>query len=271
VGGGQEINTGEAGISEWLEAMDKTFPDWQVYISPNLTDTEYAAIEAINTLHSKKRVCFDDDLHLSVSMRSFRAENVSLFVKNILDRDIEKAQNTLSLITEKYPIVLTRDIIQAKRWLKEKARGSERYGMIVSSQALRLKPFAINVKTTINPVNWFLDGKDDVRSSFFLEDVATEFQVQGLELDWSCVVWDGDLRYSPNGWQTFSFVGSRWQHIHNLEQKKYLVNAYRVLLTRARQGMIIVIPEGDSEDQTRKIEYYDVTYNYLKSIGIATI
>jgi DUF2075 family protein len=269
VGGGQEINTGEAGIYEWLDAMDTTFPDWKVYISPNLTDSEYAAIEAIEKL--KNRVSFDENLHLSVSMRSFRAEKLSSFVKNILDIEIEKAKDDFLQIAEKYPIVLTRDIVKAKQWLKEKARGSERYGIVVSSQALRLKPFAIDVKTPMNHVNWFLDSKDDVRSSFYLEDVATEFHVQGLELDWSCVVWDGDLRYSPNAWQTFSFKGNKWQNINSIERKKYLLNAYRVLLTRARQGMMIVIPEGNDEDHTRKKEYYDPTYIYLKGIGIKTI
>ena len=271
VGGGQEINTGEAGISEWLNAIDKSFPDWQVYISPNLKDSEYSAIEVIDKLKSNDRVCFYDDLHLHVSMRSFRAEKMSLLVKNILDRDIKNAQSTLLFIADKYPILLTRDIVKAKEWLKEKARGSERYGMIVSSQALRLKPFAIDVKTPINPVYWFLNGKDDIRSSYFLEDVATEFHVQGLELDWSCIVWDGDLRYSPEGWQTFSFVGNKWHHINKLERKKYLINAYRVLLTRARQGMVIVIPEGNDNDLTRKREYYDETYNFLRNIGLQTI
>lgn len=271
VGGGQEINTGEAGISEWLHAIDKTFSDWSVYISPNLTDSEYAAMETIQILENKGKVHFSEDLHLSVSMRSFRAEKLSSFVKNILDIEIEKAKEDFLQIAEKYPIVLTRDILKAKQWLKEKARGSERYGIVVSSQALRLKPFAIDVKTPMNHVHWFLDGKDDVRSSFYLEDVATEFHIQGLELDWSCVVWDGDMRYSPSGWKTFSFKGNRWQNIHNIERKKYLLNAYRVLLTRARQGMVIVIPEGNEEDHTRKKEYYDGTYNYLKEIGLQTI
>jgi DUF2075 family protein len=269
VGGGQEINTGEAGISERLDAMDKTFSDWQIYISPNLTDSEYDATDAIEKLNN--RVHFDENLHLSVSMRSFRAERLSSFVKNILDIEIEKAKADFLQIAEKYPILLTRNIVKAKQWLKEKARGSERYGIVVSSQALRLKPFAIDVKTPMNHVNWFLDGKDDVRSSFYLEDVATEFHVQGLELDWSCVVWDGDLRYSPNGWQTYSFKGNKWQNINNIERKKYLLNAYRVLLTRARQGMIIVVPEGNDEDHTRQKEYYDGTYNYLKNIGVKTI
>lgn len=271
VGGGQEINTGEAGISEWLHAMEKTFPDWEIYISPNLTDSEYSALDAIEKLRMHNRIRFNENLHLSVSMRSFRAEKLSSFVKSILDIEIEKAKEDIYQIIDKYPIVLTRDIIKAKHWLKEKARGSERYGIIVSSQALRLKPFAIDVKTPMNHVNWFLDGKDDVRSSFYLEDVATEFHVQGLELDWSCVVWDGDLRYSHSGWQTYSFKGNKWQNINSIERKRYLLNAYRVLLTRARQGMVIVIPEGNSEDHTRKKEYYDQTYNYLKNIGLRSL
>jgi DUF2075 family protein len=271
VGGGQEINTGEAGISLWLEAMKTTFPEWKICISPNLTNSEYLAYEAIEELKTLNRISFDENLHLSVSLRSFRAERLSSFVKNILERDIENASDDFLNIKGKYPIILTRDLAKAKQWLKEKARGSERYGMVVSSQALRLKPFAIDVKTPMNHVNWFLDGKDDVRSSFYLEDVATEFHIQGLELDWSCVVWDGDLRYSEKGWQTYSFRGNKWQNINAPERKKYLLNAYRVLLTRARQGMVIVIPEGNTEDNTRKKEFYDPTYNYLKSIGFPTI
>ena len=268
VGGGQEINTGEAGISEWLNAIKDGFSNWEVYISPNLTDSEYAAVDAIDKLKVNHEVIFNTDLHLAVSMRSFRAENVSLFVKNILDLNKGEAQKTLSLISKNYPIVLTRDLSKAKKWLKEKARGSERYGLIVSSQAQRLKPYAIDVKSPMSPVNWFLDGKDDVRSSYYLEEVATEFQVQGLELDWACVTWDGDLRYSKTEWKTFGFKGSKWQNINHTERKKYLINAYRVLLTRARQGMVIVIPEGNKEDHTRKFEYYDPTFEYLKEIGI---
>ena len=271
VGGGQEINTGEAGISEWLFAIKDSFPHWEIYVSPNLTDSEYGAIDAISEIKEKCVTKFDKSLHLAVSMRSYRAENVSLFIKQILDLNRLEAQKTLLNISDKYPIVLTRDVDKAKKWLKEKARGSERYGIVVSSQAYRLKPLAIDVRVQTDPVQWFLANKDDVRSSFFLEDVATEFQVQGLELDWACVTWDGDLRYSEDGWKTFSFVGSKWQNINKEERKKYLINAYRVLLTRARQGMVIVVPEGSFEDHTRKPEFYDSTFNYLREIGIQII
>jgi len=271
VGGGQEINTGEAGISEWLYAIKNSFPNWEVCISPNLTDSEYNAVDAIAEVESTCVAKYDSNLHLSVSMRSYRAENVSLFIKQILDINIDGAKETLSNISNNYPIVLTRNVETAKKWLREKARGSERYGIIVSSQAYRLKPLAMDVRVETDPVHWFLGEKDDVRSSYYLEDVATEFQVQGLELDWACVTWDGDFRYSDEGWKTYSFVGNKWQNINKEERKLYLKNAYRVLLTRARQGMVIVVPEGNEEDHTRKSEFYDSTFNYLQNIGLQVI
>jgi hypothetical protein len=267
VGGGQEINTGEAGISEWLEALAVSFPDWQVYISSQLTDSEYAAGKALEKVAGRPNVVTKNELHLSVSMRSFRAENVSLLVKQLLDLDADKARDTLLLVRDKYPILITRDPQRAKRWLRSQARGSERYGIIVSSQAERLKPHAIDVRSPMDPIHWFLDGKEDVRSSYYLEAVATEFDVQGLELDWACVTWDADFRYSGDGWQHRSFCGDRWNHIRAAERKLYQKNAYRVLLTRARQGMVIVVPEGDPGDPTRKSEFYDPTFEYLRGIG----
>lgn len=271
VGGGQEINTGEAGISEWLYAIKNSFPHWEVQISPNLTDSEYNAFDAIAEIEKDCKTIYDANLHLSVSMRSYRAENVALFIKQLLDLETQKASETLKLISDKYPIVITRNIESSKNWLKEKARGSERYGIVVSSQAYRLKPLAIDVRVETDPVHWFLGKKNDVRSSYYLEDVATEFQVQGLELDWACVTWDGDFRYSENEWKTFSFVGNKWQNINKEERKLYLKNAYRVLLTRARQGMVIVVPEGNIEDHTRQPEYYNSTYEYFKRIGLKEI
>jgi hypothetical protein len=271
VGGGQEINTGEAGISEWIESLNRSFPDWHIHISPRLTDNEFAAEKVLEAIKSRRNVVYDERLHLGVSMRSFRAENVSLLVKQILDLDIYAASDTLFKVHERYPIVITRDLSKAKQWLKDKARGSERYGIIVSSQAERLKPYAIDVKSPMDPIHWFLDGKEDVRSSYYLEDVATEFDIQGLELDWACVTWDADFRYSKNGWEHWSFCGDRWNNIRKSERKTYLKNAYRVLLTRARQGMVIVVPNGDSDDRTRKPEFYNPIYDYLKEIGFKSI
>ena len=271
VGGGQEINTGEAGISEWIQSINRSFPHWQIHVSSNLTDNEYAAGNALELLKNREDVFYKDELHLGVSMRSYRAEHLSHLVKSILDLDIEKAKQHLQPILSNYPIVLTREVSKAKSWLKSQARGTERYGMVVSSQAQRLKPHAIDVKSPIDPIHWFLDGKEDVRASYYLEDVATEFHVQGLELDWACVIWDADFRYSPQGWKSYSFVGDKWHNIKKAERQQYLKNAYRVLLTRARQGMVLVVPFGDVDDGTRVPEHYDVTYQYLEEIGFPII
>ncbi|MGH8274420.1 MAG: DUF2075 domain-containing protein [Gammaproteobacteria bacterium] len=270
VGGGQEINRGEAGIGEWVRALEKSFPDWDIWLSSRLTDDEYGAGAVLDQLRSRKNVQYTDELHLSVSLRSFRAENLSLFVKQLLDQDTAAAQYTLNKLRN-YPVVMTRDLDAAKQWLRSNARGSERYGLLVSSQAERLKPYAIDIRPKIDPVHWFLNSKEDIRSSYYLEDVATEFHVQGLELDWSCVVWDADFRMDHADWDCRSFRGNRWTRIRQPVRKTYLKNAYRVLLTRARQGMAIVIPRGDRNDPTRLPEYYNPIYSYLKSIGIEEI
>jgi Uncharacterized conserved protein (DUF2075) len=271
VGGGQEINIGEAGISEWIDSLLRSFPSWHLYISSRLMDSEYGTGEVLKQIQSLPNVETRDELHLSVSMRSFRAENVSLLVKQLLDLDQQGAAATLRGVANRYPIVLTRSLARAKNWLRTQARGTERFGIVVSSKAQRLKPYAIDVRPHVNPVNWFLDGKDDVRSSYYLEDVATEFDVQGLELDWACVTWDADFRLKGDAWAHWNFVGNRWQQIRVPERQRYLKNAYRVLLTRARQGMVIVVPEGETNDPTRNPKYYDPTFEYLCQIGFDRI
>ena len=273
VGGGQEINSGEGGIGLWIEALNESFPDWQIFISDRLTDKEYAEGNVSELLAGNKNVHLQKNLHLAVSQRSYRAETVSLFVHQLLDLDIKGARNTYIDICDRYPIVLTRDLNKAKQWVRSHARGSERYGMLVSSKAFRLKPLAIDIRSQADIVPWFLNPITDIRSSLFLEDVATEFDIQGLELDWTCLVWDGDFRYDPdhNCWQHFNFRSDRWQNINIAEGRAYQLNAYRVLLTRARQGMVICIPEGNPEDATRLPEFYDPTYEYFKKLGLKRI
>ncbi|GAB3380096.1 DUF2075 domain-containing protein [Lysobacter fragariae] len=271
VGGGQEINTGEAGISEWLDAVLKRFQDWEVHLSPNLTESEYRSDRALKKVIALPNTRSNPDLHLATSMRSFRAESLSKFVREVLDVEEAAAKQTLAELAARYPIKITRRLDLAKRWLRDQARGSERYGIVVSSQAQRLKPHAIDVRVKTDPVKWFLDGKEDTRSSYYLEDAATEFQVQGLELDWACVVWDGDLRFNGEGWSHHEFKGTRWNRVNKLERKIYLKNAYRVLLTRARQGMVLVVPDGSGSDPTRSANFYDPTYNYLMSLGLSEL
>lgn len=271
VGGGQEINTGEAGISEWISAIERSFPNWEVHLSPQLNDSEYGAGAIVQSLTGRPWVTFNDDLHLSVSMRSFRAEHVSAWVKAVLDVDLDGVRQAWESIRHRYSICVTRDLSAAKKWLRSQARGTERYGIVVSSQAERLKPHAIDVRTPMDPVHWFLDEDSDVRSSYYLEDAATEFDVQGLELDWTCVVWDGDFRHVNGDWTNHSFKGSRWQKILKPDRRSFQKNAYRVLMTRARQGMVIVVPPGDRDDPTRAPEFYDGTFQYLQSLGLPVI
>ncbi|MFO1078019.1 MAG: DNA/RNA helicase domain-containing protein [Planctomycetota bacterium] len=271
VGGGQEIHDGEAGIDAWIAAARDRYPHWHVYLSPRLTDSEYGAGTVVESVRGRQHVHLNEDLHLSVSMRSFRAEHVSGFIKAVLDCDLESARRLYCELRPRYPLVLTRDLPRAKEWVRQQARGSERYGLVASSQAERLKPHAIDVRAPVNPVHWFLNEREDTRSSFYLEDAATEFQVQGLELDWACVTWDADLRMGDGSWAHRKFHGSRWKHVRQQEHQRYLVNAYRVLLTRARQGMVVCVPRGDERDPTRKPAFYDRTFDYLASLGIEQI
>ena len=267
IGGGQEINTGEAGLPEWFRAIRENYRNWNVYLSNEITDSEYTGSQKLDDILQGINYQTNSDLHLKTSVRSFRSENVSKLVKQILDCEKESAKETLSELKTKYPIVITRDINKAKQWLKDKARGNERYGLIASSKSRRLRPFGIYVDLDIDTPKWFLNPKEDVRSSYFLESVATEFQIQGLELDWVCVAWNGNFRFENDNWSYNQFSGSKWKKIRNDDRITYLKNTYRVLLTRARQGVVIFIPKGDKDDDTRKPEFYDETYQYLKEIG----
>lgn len=271
VGMGQEINTGEAGISEWLEALGRRFPAWDVYASPQLGGKSDAVAAALDAAAARNRLREAPALHLATSVRSFRSERLSEFINRLLDLDTEGARALAPEVTKHFPMLVTRDLEAAKQWLRHKARGTERYGMVVSSQAYRLKPHAIDVRVKVDPVHWFLAGKSDTRSSYYLEDVATEFQVQGLELDWTCVVWDGDLRYVDSDWGYFSFKGKRWERVISEERRRYLLNAYRVLLTRARQGTVLVVPAGDPNDPTRSPSAYDPIYGLLRDIGLPVL
>ena len=277
IGGGQEINKGEAGISEWIASLNRSFNDWHVYMSDKLTEKEYADGKTLELLSiDNSHVHIEPSLHLSVSMRSFRAEKVSLFVHQLLSLQKEDAALTLKEL-QNYPIVLTRSLDDAKQWLKSHARGSERYGILASSRAERLKAISINVRYQPDFVHWFLEDASDIRSSNALEDTLTEFKVQGLEIDWACVAWDADLRLNKNHtkWEHYQLrSGTKWQNINKPINREYQINAYRVLLTRARQGMVLVVPNGDygvPPDETRKPEWYDGIYNYLKEIGIKEI
>lgn len=275
VGGGQEINRGEAGMPEWFDSLREHFPNWRIYATDQIHGTEYLRGRSWDELVSSLSIHSNSHLHLSTSMRSFRSEIVSEFVKQLLDNNTENARILFDELKDKYPIYLTRNLETAKTWVRTVSRGNERYGLFASSNAARLKPQGVvyaRDRNSISPENWFLNGKDDIRSSFFLEAVASEFETQGLELDYAIVAWDADLRIENGKWKHYQ-ISSRlappdWSPIANIENRRYLTNAYRVLMTRARQGFVIFLPEGVDYDVTRKPQNYDQTFAYLKSIGI---
>ncbi len=272
IGGGQEINKGESeGLNGWFEALRNKYCDWDVYVSNKIKDDEYSKGMELEKLVKGLNFKIVEDLHLAVSLRSFRSENVSELIKAMLDVKKEKAMVLLDEVIKDYPIYITRNLETAKTWIVNKAKGTQRYGLTASSGAKRLRKYGIWVQNKIDAPAWFLNDKADVRSSFFLEETATEFDIQGLELDYTIMCWDADLRFINNEFGYYSFVGTKWQKVNKSEKRLYLKNAYRVLLTRARQGFVIFIPEGDENDITRLPEFYDGVYRYLKEIGIEEI
>jgi hypothetical protein len=271
IGGGQEINTGEAGISEWIAALEVRFPHWTVYVSPRISLPDYSTNIDASAFMASPRVQTDEHLHLAVSMRSFRAEALSDLIGHLVDNEANRARAAYVRISGTYPIVLTRDLNKAKNWLRTQARGTERFGLVASSGAQRLRPVGIHIKAAVEPPSWFLNDANDVRSSYYLEEVASEFDIQGLELDWAGVCWDGDFHHNGHHWISQAFKGSKWQSVNDASRRLYLKNAYRVILTRARQGMVVFVPAGNTGDWTRPAAYYDGTCRFLASCGIKSI
>jgi len=272
IGGGQEINIGEAGLEEWINSLKSSFSDWSISYSGLIVEDKNYLKDLTLKRWLQNNGKAEDKLHLSVSVRSFRSEKLSEFIQSILDLNILKSKEIYQgFLKDNYPIKITRSFDKAKQWLKEQTLGSERNGVVASSGAYRLRPFGINVKSKMDAPIWFLNDKRDVRSSYFHEEIATEFDIQGLELDWICVCWDGDFYLHDNQWVYRKFKGTKWQNIHQEVTKDYLLNAYRVLLTRARQGMVIFIPNGSGEDHTRLAKYYNETFEFFRKIGIEEI
>jgi DUF2075 family protein len=273
VGGGQEINTGEGGISEWGKAILNKYNNWEVNISEQLLtgDITTSGNALFKTVPNNIKINKNNNLHLSVSQRSFKANNLNAWVSALIDNRPEEALNLSQIIKLNYPLCLTRNLDSAKDWLKSKKIGNKRIGLVASSGGLRLKPYGIYVREEIDESMWFLNPETDIRSSYYLEMVATEYKVQGLELDWVGVCWDADLRRLSDIWDYKNFSGTKWNQTNNLAEQKFLLNTYRVLLTRAREGIVIFVPKGDSEDETRLPQYYNAIYDYLKACGLEVI
>lgn len=271
VGGGQEINAGEAGLPEWFSAIAQKHRDWAVYVSDRLESEEYRWGRNLPALLQGVDYKVEPDLHLGVSIRSFRAEKLSAFVNAVVAGDAVAARDLHGEIKAAYPVLLTRDLGSAKAWLRDRARGTERYGLVAYSGASRLKPEGVNVHEKIDAPTWFLNPKSDVRSSYYLEDPATKFDIQGLELDWVGLCWEANFRRSAGKWAHYNFRGTQWQNVNDAVRQTYLANAYRVLLTRGRQGLVVYVPKGDAGDPTRPPAVYDGIADYLSDCGIASL
>ena len=273
VGGGQEINTGEAGIAEWGKVIESTHSNWEVYISPELLigGSSTSGQTLFKDLPKNVIVHKNEDLHLKVSQRSFRTDNLNAWVNAVIDNNPKQALELASSLHALYPIFITRDIEKAKQWLKDKITGTKRIGLVASSGGLRLKPYGINVREELDEALWFLNDEKDIRSSYYLELVATEFKVQGLELDWVGICWDADLRRRKDNWDFKRFSGTHWQNSNSKTDHQFVLNTYRVLMTRAREGIIIFVPEGSEQDETRLPEFYTPIYDYLKVCGLVEI
>jgi DUF2075 family protein len=269
VGGGQEINTGEAGLQGWIDALSTNYPDWDVHYSDKLSQLEYAGRE----INFKNVKCDTPrpSLHLATSMRSFRAEKLSHMIHHVIHNQADLAKTHCLAFKDRFPIKITRNLEDAKNWIQQQSRGNQTKGVIASSGAIRLKPEGIYVKNRLSAPDWFLNDQDDVRSCHYLEDVATEFDIQGLELDWCLVGWDADYRYVNGRFEHWKFTGTTWKQRQQDVQQRFLENAYRVLLTRARQGMVIFLPKGCGTDATRKHEFFDSTFDYLVACGVEVL
>lgn len=283
VGGGQEINRGEAGLPEWGAAL-QGFKNWNIYASPEILQDRsggsfslFSGEPVLTELVSKV-----DNFHLKVSHRSVRATQMSVWVDAVLNGDLSEAKAVAQQMSS--PPVLTRELSTARQWLREKRRGLTRAGLVASSGAARLRPDGLETSFDFHQrfewERWFLDRDEceelscdhkycnDVRASSKLEVAATQFEIQGLELDWVGLCWGEDLLWSGTEWHSRAFNGKTWKSNRDAQKHKYRVNGYRVLLTRARQGMIVYIPEPDYSDSSRLHRELEQTAQFLIQCGM---
>ena len=199
----------------------------------------------------------------------------------MLSGDCVRAAAIASALTEKPQI--TRSLDTARHWLKCRQIGRTRSGLVSSAYAARLRSDGLENSFDFHQnfewEHWFLDELTcapvgspqkycgDVRCSSILEVAATQFEIQGLELDWIGLCWGEDLVWSEGSWKTYRFTNKTWRENHNAVKHAYMLNGYRVLLTRARQGMIIYVPEPTSEDQSRLHNELNHTAEFLIACG----
>ncbi len=279
VGGGQEINDGEAGLEEWGKALAQSSKQWVIYASPEVLEggPSTAGHRLFDDSNRSIDICTNPELHLRTSNRSLRAEKLATWVNHVLDGNAADA--AALRIADRFPILLSRDLSETRSKLREQGIGTTRYGLVGSSGAARLRAEGLEPNSTFHAdypwEQWYLASETDLRSSFQCEVFATEFEIQGLELDWIGLCWGGDCIWNPsNGWQLrklLSGPNNRWISIKNPEKRNFRKNAYRVLLTRARQGLVIFVPRGDEKDSTNSPEDFNTTASFLFECGVTPL
>jgi hypothetical protein len=279
VGGGQEINDGEAGLEEWGKALSGSSKDWVIYASPEVLEggASTAGHRLFDSLSRILNVQTSSELHLRTSNRSLRAEKLATWVNHLLDGNAEEAASLH--IAEKFPIFLSRNLYDVRKKLREQGIGANRYGLVGSSAAARLRAEGLEPNSTFHAdypwEHWYLAEETDVRSSYRCEVFATEFEIQGLELDWIGLCWGGDFIWDEShGWLLRTLrpgPNSKWSTIKKEDKRNFRKNAYRVLLTRARQGMIIFVPKGNPEDKTNSPEKFEATAQFLLRCGVTPL
>lgn len=275
VGGGQEIHQGEAGLAEWGRVLGARFPNWKIIASPEAVNGGQSVAGSVLFENSQPNdgISLDPALHLSICVRSHRAQALAEWVNRVLNKEVTAAHELAQGFPD-FPLVLTRDLTEARDWLRKNTRGLRRCGLVASSGAARLRAYGLETSKAIRDAysypHWFLAPRVDVRSSYQLEVLATEFEIQGLELDNVCLCWGGDFVWddSAQNWTVFDFKGTSWNISQNVARQEYTRNKYRVLLTRAREGMIIWVPRGDTKDPTRSVIAMDETAGYLLKCGV---
>jgi hypothetical protein len=277
VGFGQEIHQGEAGLQEWGVALQNRAEKWSVAASPLVLDhhSDGGAVRLF-THESPEGMVVQKEarLHLATSIRSPRALMISDWVEAVLQGDSDRARGLFQQTLE-FPVIHTRDLESARAWLRARADHSPypgNCGLVASSGGLRLRAYGLEVSSGFRHgfpyEEWFLAKPGDTRSASMLEVAATEFECQGLELDWVGVAWGGDLMFDVTGWRTRRFAGTKWLSVETQVGRRFILNKYRVLLTRARRGMVLWIPPGSATDSTLAAKHFDATAEFLGACGI---
>ena len=279
VGGGQEINDGEAGLEEWGRALSSKFPRWRIAASPAVLPGG-AGLSGHRLFHDampeSSSVEAAEELHLAVSIRSYRAEALSAWVDAVVGGDSATAAQVAQQL-EHYPLKLTRDLSAARKWLSQQRRGERRSGLLASAGALRLRAEGIELSQGFRGnkgqyENWYLKPDGDSRASNQLEVAASQFECQGLEIDWGGLCWGEDFLWQPgSSWCYSRLNGASRGRVPRENKQRYIRNAYRVLLTRAREGMVLFVPNGCDRDPTRPSHLFNATADYLASCGVQSI